>query len=286
MTAGPPEPRSAGHLQRLVRTYVREHSLAEKRVRDWVSYMALGGALEQAAGPEGAHQHFTVRGGVAMELRRPGRGRATKDLDLTYGGPDPSPVGALDDVIRIGYGRFTFRRTGRPLEMERVQTVRVEIAVRFDGAEWGTITVDLGRAEGHQLEVELLPAFDLKAVFGVDGPSRLPCLSARYQLAHKLHAITQAPLSGYPNERVQDAVDVLLLRDLVPDLAAARAACVDVFAARGTHPWPPTFTPQPGWAGRFAELAEELEMELADLGAAATELRGFIAAIDRALEKT
>jgi hypothetical protein len=281
MAAGVLAPRSAGQLQRLVRQYVREHGLAEKRVRDWVSYMAIGGALGKATGERETLPHFTVRGGVALELRRPGLGRATKDLDLTYGGPDADPVGALDDAIRVGYGRFTFRRTGRPLEMGQVQTVRVEVGVRFDGVEWGTITVDVGRAEGHRLEVELVPAFDLRSAFGVDGPSHLACLSARYHLAHKLHAVTRPADADRPNERVQDAIDSLLLRDLVPDLGAARLACVDVFAVRETHPWPPVFAPPAAWVERYAVLAGELGMN-PDLAAAASELRAFIDAIERA----
>jgi hypothetical protein len=278
--AGVPAPRSAGQLQRLVRQYVREHGLAEKRVRDWISYMTIGGALEGDIGDRDAHPQFTVRGGVALELRRPGLGRATKDLDLTYGGPDADPVGALDDAIRAGYGRFTFRRTGRPLEMEQVQTVRVEVGVRFDGAEWGTITVDIGRAEGHLLEVDLVPAFDLRGAFGVDGPSHLACLSARYHLAHKLHAVTRPADEDRPNERVQDAIDSLLLRDLVPDLAAARQACVEVFAVRATHPWPPVFAPPAAWVERYAVLAGELGMN-PDLAAATSELQALIDAINR-----
>ena len=39
-------PKSVGQLEKAVRAYARTHGLAEGRVRDWVSYMALGGQLE------------------------------------------------------------------------------------------------------------------------------------------------------------------------------------------------------------------------------------------------
>lgn len=44
------KPTTARQLQRLVQAYVREYGLAEKRVPDWISYLAIGGALERAPG--------------------------------------------------------------------------------------------------------------------------------------------------------------------------------------------------------------------------------------------
>jgi hypothetical protein len=62
------------------------------------------------------------------------------------------------------------------------------------------------------------------------------------------------------NERFRDLADVLLLRDLVEDLAAVRAACVEVFAFRGTHEWPPALEPMAFWEDLYAELAAGLEL--------------------------
>ena len=274
-------PQSVGQLEKLVRNFVRERGLAEKRVRDWVSYMALGGVLERASG--GEPPDFTVRGGVAMELRFSGRSRATKDLDLSYLGREGDAVGALDEAIRVGYGSFAFRRIGRVLEMPLATTARVEIQISYNGGIWGTVTVDVSRAEAHQMEVELIPAFDLRE-FGVEGPAHLPCMSARYQLAHKIHGMTRPGTDGRPNERVQDAVDALMLRELVLDLGRARIACVHVFEVRRTHLWPPYFAPPESWAGPFGQIAGDLEMEIRDLDMGATELRGLIQGIETAVD--
>jgi hypothetical protein len=127
-------PRSAGQRERAVKAYARTRNLVEKRVRDWISYMALGGRLEAAAKRPGGGRHFTFKGGVVMEMRHHDGARATTDLDLTYIGPEQDPVRAIEDAIAEPYGRFSFRRTGKPLDMPNVNTVRVEIAVRFDGA--------------------------------------------------------------------------------------------------------------------------------------------------------
>lgn len=94
--------------------------------------------------------------------------------------------------------------------------------------------------------------------------------------------MTSALPDALPNERVQDAVDALLLADCVGDLASVRQACVAVFTARNQHRWPPTFTPSPAWADRFAVMASELEMEVRDLATASVQLTVLITAIDAA----
>jgi hypothetical protein len=215
-----------------------------------------------------------------MELRLKGLARATKDIDLTYSGPDKDHVAALDDALRGGYGDFTFRRTAEPYRMSRARTVRVEIAVSYRGQTWGSVTVDIGEAEGHRLEIEMVPGFDLRE-FGIEGPANLACLSARYHLAHKIHGMTSPGQDGLQNDRVQDAVDALLLSELVTDLTAAREACVEVFRVRNTHNWPPRFEPPEGvWEAPYARMAADLKLQPDNLQAASTRLRELIAAID------
>ncbi len=275
-----PPPRSVGHLAKLVLAYARRHGQSEKRTRDWISYMAVGGALERTGG-RGVDAHFTLTGGVALELRRQGNARATKDLDLTYRGPvTPDVVNAVEEVLAIPYGRFTFQRTGRPLEMSRANTVRIDIKVRFDGSEWGTVVVDINRGEGTRTEIEMVNAFDLDRAFGIQGPTQLPCLSLRHHIAQKVHGMTRPPLNaGMPNERVQDAIDILLFREAFADGAARtalREACEEVFAARGTHDWPPDFEPPPHWRDEFTAMAMDLGIPVVSFGSATDELRDFI----------
>ena len=84
------------------------------------------------------------------------------------------------------------------------------------------------------------------------------------------------------NARFRDLADVLLLRDLVEDLAAVRAACVEVFAFRGTHEWPPALEPMAFWEDLYAELAAGLELAEKTLEEAVREARAFIESIDAA----
>jgi hypothetical protein len=54
-----------------------------------------------------------------------------------------------------------------------------------------------------------------------------PRRSVRYQIAQKLHAVTEQPTDGYANLRYRDLIDILLLGELVEDPRAVR----DVHAA-------------------------------------------------------
>jgi len=73
-STGPPP--SAGVLARYAQAYAREVGVTEGRVRAWVAYMIMAGALERSTGGDGPQ--FIVKGGVALELRLRDRARATK----------------------------------------------------------------------------------------------------------------------------------------------------------------------------------------------------------------
>jgi hypothetical protein len=114
--------------------------------------------------------------------------------------------------------------------------------------------------EGGASEVELVDALELEP-FGLFTPSASPCLSLRYHIAQKIHGMTNlSAQENVSNERFRDLADVLLLRDLVEDLPAVRAACLEVFAFRGTHAWPPVLEPPAFWEELYTELAAGLEL--------------------------
>lgn len=91
---GPPP--SAGVLARYAQAYAREVGVAEGRVRAWVAYMIMAGALERATGVDGPQ--FIVKGGVALELRLRDRARATKDIDVVLRDKEADLADALEQV--------------------------------------------------------------------------------------------------------------------------------------------------------------------------------------------
>ena len=269
---GPPP--SAGVLAKYVQAYAREAGLSEGRVRGWISYMVMTGALERAAA--NGQPRFTVKGGVALELRLRNRARATKDIDVVLQHVDADLARTLESALSgEAYQGFTFRRKGEPLLLDN-QAVNLELAVSYLGGAWTTIAVDIARAEPGEAEIEWLPAIPLTDAFGITGPVDLPCLPLRLHIAQKLHGMTLPPRAGKRNERFRDLIDLLLMEELVTDYRGLREACETVFGSRDTHVWPPPLEVPPYWIEPFARLAGDLDLTVADADAGIMRVRAFV----------
>lgn len=270
--AGPPP--SAGVLAKHVQAYAREAGLSEGRVRGWISYMVMAGALERAAAI--GQPRFTVKGGIALELRLRNRARATKDIDVVLQHADADLARTLEGALSDeAYQGFTFRRKGEPLLLDN-GAVNLELAVTYLGGVWTTIAVDIARAEPGEAEIEWLPAIPLTDAFGITGPIDLPCLPLRFHIAQKLHGMTLPPRRGKRNERFRDLVDLLLMEELVVDYQGLREACETVFRSRGTHDWPPPLAVPPHWFEPFVRLVGDLDLPVADAETGMTHVRAFV----------
>ena len=135
-------------------------------------------------------------------------------------------------------------------------------------------------------EIDRVPAQPLDAV-RLTGPEDIACVSLRYQVAQKIHACTEVYADGGPNDRFRDLIDLQLLRELIRDdeLPGVRAGCVEIFALRGKHAWPPDVTVWPDWVGGFRAMAGEIGFHTDDVEAAANDLREFIDEIDAATRR-
>lgn len=275
--AGPPP--SAGVLARYAQAYARDVGVAEGRVRAWVAYMIMAGALERATGAAGPR--FIVKGGVALELRLRDRARATKDIDVVLRDAEADLSDALEQAVTgDAYQGFSFRRKGEPLLLDN-GAINIEVAVTYRGQPWTSISVDVARWEAGESEVEWVEAIALTDAFGVTGPRQLPCLPLRFHVAQKLHGMTLPPRPGKQNERFRDLVDLLLMEALVAhDYPALRKACELVFGSRNTHAWPPDLDAVPShWAAPFSQLARELELRDTDVETALIRVRNFVGRI-------
>jgi hypothetical protein len=75
-------------------------------------------------------------------------------------------------------------------------------------------------------------------------------LAVPWQIAQKLHAVTEPPLrAGGENARYWDLIDLQLLQILAEEnLVPVKEACVQTFAVRRQQAWPPRITIYPDWA--------------------------------------
>lgn len=273
-------PLSAGKLEKYVLAYANSVGTAVGRVRHWISFMMLSGALDRASTSGGPA--FIVKGGVALELRLKGRARATEDLDIVAMCDEHDLVAALDDALREPYCECTFSRRPDTRALGD-KGIRVSVQIAYRSQRWATVQVDLAHPDGTDTETERLPGIPL-STFGLAGPANVVCLSLRYHIAQKFHGMTKVPHHGGENDRFRDAVDLLLLRDLVAsdDLGAVREACQETFRLRAEHAWPPPITLQESWREPFAAMARAVGLHEVDLESAEHALHAFLTAIEAA----
>jgi hypothetical protein len=272
---GPPP--SSGVLAKYARAYAAELGVSEGRVRSWISYMILAAVLEDSQGQPAGYR-FTIKGGVALELRLRDRARATKDIDLVLHDANADLARALEQAVTAhedGHQGFQFRRKNEPLSLDN-GTISVDLAVTYHGGTWTTIIVDVARAELGEDDIELVPAVPLREAIGITGPVELACLPLRMHIAQKLHGMTLPPRQGKRNERFKDLIDLLLMEALVTDYAGLRVSCETVFRTRGTHAWPPALDVPDHWAEPFAALARELELPVHTANDAMGRVRAFV----------
>jgi len=247
------KPRPVERLEKTLARVAKEQGLAQERLRRWVSFLALCGVLERAVN-EGILDSYDLKGGVALELRFAEGARATKDIDIGVPVERTKRLGVFQDAVALGFDDFTFLLKGKPLNMDKVDTVRLELAIRYRTRAWQTIEVDLGPSGRGAVEL-VVPTIRGVAAMGLRVPSPVRCLNLSEQVAQKLHACT----GPYSAGRARDVLDILLI-DLLGklDVKAVRAAAEQVFAERATHDFPPTLQIAEDWQPELEVLAKEL----------------------------
>jgi hypothetical protein len=266
-------PIQKAHLERLVAHYARQAGVAPGRVRRWISVMVLLGALDRSRESDPL---FLLKGGVAMELRVGGGARATKDVDLVFLGDPERLAEALDQDLEP-YSVFSFERQELEGRGEGLFD-RVDVKLLFRGRSWGTLTLEVASPDSQATDSEHVEAIPIDE-FGIEGPRMIRCLSLRYQVAQKLHAVTQRFEKG-ENDRFRDLIDLIICRDLILDLDDVREACLDTFDARALHAWPPELKVPDGWAEPYSALAREMDFPVDDVEDAAAQVGEFIGEID------
>lgn len=275
----PVTPQTRTALEQMVGRYSKHYQIPQARIRNWISFMVLAGALERVQDEAGAGA-FVVKGGVALELRLRLRSRATRDFDATFRDRFGEMLAVLDAALAQPYGDFQLVRRGEVRDLGR-KAKRVEVRVQYRGKPWATVQMEVSPEAGQPIEVERVPATDLSEL-GLEGPEAVQCLSTRFQIAQKIHAVTSPPRGDRPNDRYRDLVDLWLLRELGADPGRVRQACESVFQSRGMHAWPPDVQVPEHWREPFARLAGEVGLPTRDVHQAADTLRAYIAEIVRA----
>jgi hypothetical protein len=263
--------RPVERLEKTLARVAKEQGLAQERLRRWVSFLALCGVLERAV-TEGVLEDYDLKGGVALELRFAEGARTTKDIDIGVSGQREKRLLAFQNAVALGFDDFSFQVKGNPLNMDKVDAVRLELAIRYRTRAWQTIDVDLGSSGTGAVEF-VVPTIRGLAAMGLRVPSPVRCMNLSEQVAQELHACT----GPYSQGRARDVLDILLI-DLLGklDWLAVHEAAEKIFAARATHSFPPAIHIPAEWRLELESLAKELGYSTTSAAEIESRFRAFV----------
>jgi len=217
-------------------------------------------------------------GSVALELRFAEGVRATKDIDIGVPVERTKRLRAFQDAVALGFDDFTFLLKGKPLNMDKVDAVRLELAIRYRTRAWQTIDADPGPSGRGAVEL-VVPTMRGLAAMGLRVPSPIRCLNLSEQIAQKLHTCT----GPYSAGRARDVLDILLIELLGKlDTKTVRAAAVGVFAERATHAFLPTFQIAAEWRPELEVMAKELGYPTSSAAEIEARFRAFVESLAEA----
>lgn len=203
-----------------VETRLRQQAEASRRDLQWLRRrLVFTRILARLAVV--APDAWVLKGGMAVELRRPGLARATRDIDLVmrFGVvDDPSDVeqvreALLESLVKdidgdwfvfgVGGGvRLSDDSYGRP-------AWRFLIEAQLAGKRFAELRTDVVARPEEITGVEQRPLPDLLGFAGIP-PRLVEVTDLRQQYAEKIHAMTRSYPDG-ASSRVKDLVDLVLL---------------------------------------------------------------------------
>lgn len=265
----------------------------------WLVASSVAIAAVQRAIDDNGRRLFLLKGGTLLQHQLAATARATKDVDGLVRGDIDEFLRSLDDAFREPWGTITLRRgLVETIEVpgRLVKPRRFDVILELRGVTWRRIQFEISGDEagiGDDEEIIVPPPLD---GFGLPSAEAIVGIAPRFQIAQKLHAVSDPhDPPNFLNDRARDVVDLILLRDLAiaighPNHAAIRRAAMAVFDGRADEArsvgrparlWPPTVIALPHWRGDYERAAASGGVDLS-LGEAVVVVNEWIAQIDNA----
>lgn len=255
------------------------------RLRQEIANVIIGQVLAGVVDETG-RPVFLIKGGVAMSFRLGLRARPTRDFDVACRIDRDAAFELLRDALARGWSGFTFVLKSDPEEIRDTGAVRIDIQEHFNGQIFSRVKFEMSQSEGQAGQEFDLVQHQLIGLerLGLQQPEALPMVTAAYLIAQKLHACTDHGDLSRANDRFRDLIDILLIEATLgeDDLKSVRAACVEIFALRAKHAWPPVIQIVEGWEEGYADLASRLGYAINNVHDAKSQVDAFISRIDQA----
>lgn len=247
-------------LEQRLTNQARAGELDLARARKQIAFVRLLDRLSVVA-PDG----WVLKGGFALELRLPGRARATRDLDIDWRVDEASAFDALSAAAAHDshdYFEFQVERAQAPADVGAGGGVRYRASAYLAGRLFEEVMIDVGPMDEPYPPPERLRAPDVLA-FAEIRPPTIPIVPLEQHLADKIHAYTRTHGRGEASSRPKDLIDIVLIAHLgTVDAARLRVAVERVFSSRATHDLPREL-PQPPveWEAAYRRLALEVGVD-------------------------
>lgn len=223
--------------------------------------------------------------GSAGSLRHPWRSRQSSEL--IRGDLDEFLL-ALEESLIEPWGPITLRRgevevVNVPAKIIKPRRFDVILAIR--GVTWRRIQFEVSPDEaGIGRDFEPIEPPQLGG-FGLPDPDALVGIAMRFQIAQKLHAVSDPhDPPDVINDRARDVVDLLLLRDLGAAAGSPTLPEVRAYEARQLglprRSWLPTVVGHAHWKDDFDRAASSGSIGL-PLDEAIAEINAWIRSIDQ-----
>ena len=241
-------PNSCVHLKNAIRDYAGESDDAIRLGRAMAN-VVLGQML-----PDGV-----VKGGSSLLFRYGGREtRYTKDVDTARVMDIAAYIDALNENLKVGWNGFTGRAVKvDPPDPDGVPPTYLmlpyDVKLSYNNKPWMTIRIEVGHNEiGDADASDAVLSDDMARVFedlGFPRPKKIAVMKLPYQVAQKLHAVTEKD-----SERAHDLIDLQLVCDKSElDLSETKSLCRRLFDYRRKQPWPPVVVKGPEWERLYVE---------------------------------
>lgn len=241
----------------------------------WLVATSVAIAAVQRAVDLQGRQLFLLKGGTLLQHRLGVVARATKDVDGQIRGDLDSFFDSLSTVFDEPWGPVALRRgpvTVIDVPTKVVKPCRFDVVLSIRGVTWRRIRFEVSPDEAGIGEADEQIEAPPLGGFGLPDPDVLVGVALRFQIAQKIHAVSDPHVPpDLVNDRARDVVDLLLLRDLsarsgAPTAADVRQASMAVFEARATEAmalgkpargWPPTIRAHAHWGNDFRRASAE-----------------------------
>lgn len=279
-----------------------QETLGERGQRlGWLVASTLVSAALQRVVDGSGTPSFLLKGGTLLQYRLPAPSRTTKDVDGLIRGDIDEFLARLDESFAEPLGPFALERGEVaiiPVPNRIVKPRRFYVLLKMRGQTWRRIQVEIAANEGGAgNNPEKIPAPTLKG-FGLQSAPDIFSLAMNYQIAQKIHAVTDPhDPPQFINDRARDIVDLVLLRNLVKETGAPTdtqilAAVLDVFRVRKieseamgtpTRQWPTRVVAHAHWKESYAAAAQATELELS-MDEAVTQLNEWLDSVENAIQ--